>query len=158
MSLEHQLTANPGAKSTVRSMMYPEIQLESSWNCYRAVIDGKVFKENPEIEHLMDEANLWWGKNRTIVGVPVQNKSAYSLELAHPGNTGTAGEWSKRGDVDEMKAMYSDFEPVIVKLMEHVKPEDLLVWKMVQLPQQQSWSMKSGRVLLIADGKTSQGS
>jgi salicylate hydroxylase len=117
--------------------MYPEIGLESDWNCYRAVIDGQVFIEHPEITHLMDEANLWWGHNRTVVGVPVQNKGAYSLEMAHPGNTGTAGEWNKRGDVNEMKATYSDFTP-IVGLMEHVKPEDLLVWKLVQLPQLES--------------------
>jgi salicylate hydroxylase len=99
-------------------MMYPEIELESNWNCYRAVINGKVLRDDPEITHLLDEVNLWWGENRTVVGIPVQNKAAYSLELAHPGHTGTAGDWSKRGDLSEMKAGYSDFEPAIVKLFE----------------------------------------
>jgi salicylate hydroxylase len=134
-------------------MMYPEIELESNWNCYRAVINGKVLRDDPEITHLLDEVNLWWGENRTVVGIPVQNKAAYSLELAHPGHTGTAGDWSKRGDLSEMKAGYSDFEPAIVKLLEYVKPEDLLVWKLVQLPVLDSWSMKSGRIVLTADGK-----
>lgn len=87
-----------------------------------------------------------------MVGVPIQNKAAYSLELAHPGNTGTAGEWKKRGDVNEMKTTFSDFSP-IVKLMELVKPEDLLVWKIVQLPPLDSWSTKTGSIVLIADGK-----
>ena len=83
----------------------------------------------------MNETNLWWGENRTVVDVPIQNKAAYSLEFAHPGNTGTAGDWSKKRDVKKIKATYSEFGPAILKLMEHVIPDDLLVWKLVQLPR-----------------------
>lgn len=131
--------------------MYPEVQLDSTRNCYRTVIPKDVFTANPELSPLLEAANLWWGEHRNVVGVPIQNNSAYSLELAHPGSTGTAGDWSRKGDVDEMRATFSAFTP-IVKLMEFVKPEDLLVWKLVQLPPLEKWSMGNGRVVLIADG------
>lgn len=131
--------------------MYPSIQLDGTMNCYRTVIPKQVFTENPELAPLLEAANLWWGDGRNVVGVPIQNGSAYSLELAHPGSTGTAGDWSRKGNVDEMRASFSDFTP-IVKLMEFVKPDELLVWKLVQLPPLESWSMENGRVVLIADG------
>jgi salicylate hydroxylase len=71
--------------------MYPEIQFDSTMNCYRAVINGHVLTAHSELSHLLDESNIWLGEHRSVFGVPVQNKSAYSLELTHPGTTGTAG-------------------------------------------------------------------
>jgi len=66
---------------------------------------------------------------------------------------GTAGEWNKKGDIELFKKTYSDFEPAVVKMVNSVKAEDLLVWKLVQLPDLESWTWKSGKVVLTADGK-----
>jgi salicylate hydroxylase len=43
-------------------------------------------------------------------------------------HTLTAGDWNKKGEAELMKKAYADFEPAIGKVMELVKPEDLLVW------------------------------
>jgi salicylate hydroxylase len=134
--------------------VYPDIQLSSSNNIYRAVIDGSILQKNPRLASLLDEGNIWWGPGRCIVGIPIQRKAFYALSCTHPGDTGTAGEWNKRGDLNQMKATYSDFEPRIRELIEHVNPETLLVWKLTQLPELDSWVFGSGRVVLIGDGKT----
>jgi salicylate hydroxylase len=83
----------------------------------------------------------------------MQNKAYYSLELAHPGDTGTAGEWNKRGNIKEMKEMFADFEHVLQKLINTVKEDDLLVWKLVQLPELEKWYSKYGRIVLLGDGE-----
>ena len=116
------------------------------------MIPKQVFIDNPSLSPLLEGANLWWGDGRNVVGVPIQNNSAYSLELAHPGGTGTAGDWSKKGDVDAMRATFADFTP-IVQLLEFVEREELLVWRLVQLPPLEKWVMGSGRVVLVADGR-----
>ena len=142
-----------GAKSTLRSLVYPDVQLSSSYNCYRAVIEGSIIRKDPDLAPLLDESNLWWGPDRVVVGVPVQRGAFYSLEATHPGNTGTAGDWSKKGDVELLRKTYLDFETPVVKLMKHVRAEDLLVWKLTQLPELASWVFKSGTVVLMADGE-----
>ena len=116
-----------GAKSTLRQLIYPDIQLTSSYNCYRAVVGGALLESDPELASLLDAGNFWWGPDRTVVGIPLQNKSFYSFECCHPESTGTAGDWNKKGEVELMKKAYADFETAIGKVMELVKPEDLLV-------------------------------
>lgn len=68
-------------------------------------------------------------------------------------SVGTAGDWNKKGDIELFKKTYSDFEPAVIKMVNSVKAEDLLVWKLVQLPDLESWTWKSGKVVLTADGK-----
>ncbi|KAF8850698.1 FAD/NAD(P)-binding domain-containing protein [Acephala macrosclerotiorum] len=140
-----------GAKSTIRALLHPNIQLKSEYNIYRAVIPGSTFKADPELAPLLDCSTIWWGPHRAIVGIPVQNGEFYSLECCHPGNTGTAGEWNKKGDINLMKETYSDFEPIVAKMMELVKPDELLVWKLNSLPELASWVFKSGKVVLLGD-------
>src|ERR1700712_3856237 len=123
----------------MRSLLYPNVQLESSYNIYRAVIPGAVLKDDPELAFLLDESNFWWGPERVIASIPIQRKEFLSLELCHPGDTGTAGNWSKRGDLELMRKTYEDFEQVVRKLLTKIKPEDLLVWKLVQVPPLDTW-------------------
>jgi salicylate hydroxylase len=101
---------------------------------------------------LLENPNFWWGPQRVVVGVPLQAGESYSLELAHPGQTGSAGDWSKKGDKEEMRTMFADFEPVVRMLMDVVSEGNLLVWKLVQLPELEEWVWESGRVVLIGDG------
>lgn len=147
----HLLTLT-GAKSFIRRLKYPNINLSTAWNCYRAVIPGSVMRANPALAPLLDNPNFWWGPQRVVVGVPLQAGASYSLELTHPGETGSAGDWSKKGDKKVMRVMFADFEPVVRMLMDVVAQEDLLVWKLVQLPELEEWVWESGRVVLMGDG------
>jgi salicylate hydroxylase len=115
------------------------------------VIPGAILKSDPELCHFTEQSTIWWGPDRTIVGIPVQNGELYSLEATHPGNTGTAGDWNKKGDHELMKNTYLDFELPVQKLIAKVKSDDLLVWKLNQLPDLDSWVFKSGKVGLLGD-------
>jgi salicylate hydroxylase len=150
--VKHVNNPDPGIKSTLRSLIHPRIQLRSSINCYRAVIPGQLLLADPELSQFLESATIWWGPNRSIVGIPIQNGQLFSLECTHPGDTSTAGDWSKKGDIKLMKETFQDFEPLAVKLLAMVKAEDLLVWKLNQLPELDSWVFGGGRVCLLGDG------
>ncbi|TVY83572.1 FAD-dependent monooxygenase OpS4 [Lachnellula suecica] len=140
-----------GVKSTVRNMMYPDIKLQSYTNTYRGMIPGPLMRADPELAPLLEKPRIYWGPHRMVIGIPVQKGAMYSLECNHPGDTGTAGEWNKKGDFKLFLDTYSDFEPMIKKAMTRVIPDSLLVWKLVQLPELESWSWQSGKVVLTAD-------
>lgn len=93
-------TNSPGAKSTLRAQLHPNVELYSEYNIYRAVIDGVSLLDDPEVAPLLNESTFWWGPERVIASIPIQRKQFLSLELCHPGNTGTAGDWSKKGDLE----------------------------------------------------------
>ncbi|KAH7391208.1 FAD dependent oxidoreductase domain-containing protein [Cadophora sp. MPI-SDFR-AT-0126] len=140
-----------GAKSTIRNMMYPDIQLSSSINCYRAVVPGNLIKSDPDLAPLLECSTIWWGPERSVVCMAIQDKTMLSVECPHPGNTATAGEWNKPGDVDALKETYSDFDPVVKKLLAKIEPKNLLVWKLNQLPELKTWVSGSGKVVLLGD-------
>ena len=48
-----------GAKSTLRQLIYPDIQLTSPFSCYRAVVDGALLESDPELAPLLDAGNFW---------------------------------------------------------------------------------------------------
>jgi hypothetical protein len=89
-----------------------------------------LLKSDLELSPLLNEGNLWWGPDRTVVGIPFQNKAFYSLGCCHLESTGTTGNWGKEGDVELMKKTHADFESAIEMVMELVRPEDLLLWKL----------------------------
>ncbi|KAH9209432.1 hypothetical protein DL95DRAFT_26040 [Leptodontidium sp. 2 PMI_412] len=140
-----------GAKSTIRNLMYPDIQLSSSINCYRAVVPESSIKSDPDLAPLLDFSTIWWGPERSVVCMSVQNGTMLSVECPHPGNTGTAGDWNKPGDIEVLKETYSDFNPVVRKLLSKIEPENLLVWKLNQLPELETWVFRSGKVVLLGD-------
>ncbi|KAE8451371.1 hypothetical protein EG329_004000 [Mollisiaceae sp. DMI_Dod_QoI] len=72
-----------GAKSMMRTLLDPKIQLKSSINIYRAVIPGATFRRDPELAPLLDRSTIWWGPHRCIVGIPVQDRNKM-MELVNP--------------------------------------------------------------------------
>lgn len=52
-----------------------------------------------------------------------------------------------------MKETFSDFEPLVAKLLQLVNLDDLLVWKLNSLPELDTWIFKSGKMVLLGDGE-----
>ncbi|KAK0123009.1 hypothetical protein ONS96_010022 [Cadophora gregata f. sp. sojae] len=135
----------------MRNIMYPDVQLSSSINCYRAIIPGASAASDPDLAPLLGCSTIWWGPQRAVVCMAVQNGTMLSVECPHPGDTGTAGEWNKPGDMEALKETYSDFEPVVKKLLAKIEPDTLLVWKLNQLPELKTWVFRSGKIVLLGD-------
>lgn len=107
-------------------------------------------RADPEVRHLMDEAssNCWIGYRRHIMAYPIQEGKLYNLVMSHPGKA-AVGKWNEPGNLDEMKAQYKGWDPVICKVLEKV--EYCLKWTLADLPVLPRWVSKSGRVVLIGD-------
>ncbi len=128
-----------------------EIEATDSTNCaYRATVPASVMISDPAIAHLMSDinANCWIGHGRHIMAYPIRNGQLYNLVLSHPGKA-TIGKWNEPGNLDEMKANYSHFDPTIKRVLENVT--GCLKWKLADLPPLPKWVSDSGRVVLIGD-------
>jgi salicylate hydroxylase len=120
-------------------------------NCaYRATVPGYVMRQDSELSKLMDEpySNCWIGYRRHIMAYPIQNGKLYNLVMSHPGKA-AVGKWNEPGNLDEMKAQYEGWDPLIRKVLDKV--DYCLKWTLADLPVLARWVSASGRVVLIGD-------
>ncbi|KAI9825138.1 MAG: hypothetical protein M1819_000596 [Sarea resinae] len=138
-----------GVKSAVRNAMYPDINVDSNTNCYRAAISLQALKADPEIAPLLDALDFWMGPQHLVISGPSSDNDQYSIALYHPSSTGTAGDWKKAGDVAHMRETFKDFAPALRKVLDLV--DGSLVWKVVEVPPLPSWISKGGNIVIIGD-------
>jgi salicylate hydroxylase len=108
-----------GIKSAVRRAFIPERELQNvnnpSDDCYRAVIDGSVLLEDPEIKTFTEvhETNIWYGPGRHVVGYPVKNGGLYNLVLVYPSEAqNEIGDASTPEGLSEaMRAQFQEWDP-----------------------------------------------
>lgn len=142
-----------GIRSKVREFVIPDrvIEPNSSSNCaFRATVPSQDMLSDPEVAHLMSDvnANSWIGYQKHIMAYPIRQGAMYNLVMSHPGQA-ASGKWNEPGNLDEMKATYADFDPIIKRVLGKVK--GCLKWKLADLPTLPSWVSESGRVVLIGD-------
>jgi salicylate hydroxylase len=84
-----------------------------------------------------------------MIAAPSSDEDQYSMALYHPGNTGTAGDWKKPGDLIHMRAALKEFAQLMKKILDVV--DSSVVWKVVEVPPLPSWISKGGSVVIIGD-------
>jgi salicylate hydroxylase len=133
----------------VRKSMHPTISVTSEQNCYRASVPISKLQSDPEIAKFLETFDFWMGPKHLVIAVPSSDEDQYSMALYHPGNTGTAGDWKKPGDLEHMRETFKDFAAPLRKILDGV--DDSVVWKVVEVPPLPSWVGKSGNVVIIGD-------
>ena len=142
-----------GIRSRCRKSILKDNEREAvdSPNCaYRATVPSQVMKTDPMIAHLMKDtdSNLWMGYERHVIGYPIRNGELYNLVMSHPGKA-SVGKWNEPGNPDEMRAQYSNWDPIIQRVLTHVT--HCLKWKLAYLPPLERWVSDNGRVVVIGD-------
>ena len=142
-----------GIRSKVRECIFPGLSIKptSTANCaFRATVPVEEMMADPQTAELMTDvnANAWIGPDRHVMAYPIRQGAMYNLVMCHPGQA-KPGEWNVSGDVEQMRATYADFGPVIRKIIGKVT--NCLRWTLADLPLLQSWLSKSGKVVLIGD-------
>lgn len=142
-----------GIRSKVREFVLPGqvIQPSSSSNCaFRATVPSQDMLADPEVAHLMSDvnANSWIGHQRHVMAYPIRQGAMYNLVMSHPGQA-APGKWNEPGNLEEMKATYKDFDPILKRVLGKVK--GCLKWKLADLPPISNWISESGKVVLIGD-------
>ncbi len=142
-----------GIRSKIRECIFPDLAVKptSISNCaFRATVPVGEMMADPETAQLMTDvnSNAWIGPDRHVMAYPIRQGAMYNLVMCHQGQA-KPGDWSVPGDVEEMKATYADFDPVIRKVISKVT--NCLKWTLADLPPLQSWLSKSSKVILIGD-------
>ena len=142
-----------GIRSKIREFIIPETSIKpnNTANCaYRATVPVEQMSADPNTASLMTDlnSNAWIGHQKHVMAYPIRQGAMYNLVLCHPGQA-KPGTWNEPGDVEQMRATYAEFDPVIQKVL--AKVTSCLRWTLADLPPLPSWLSKSGKVVLIGD-------
>ena len=110
-----------------------------------------VASDSDTVQALHENA-LWFGPNRLIVQLLMpDHRDVVNLTLVSENDEGTEGGWFAKGDLETIKERFSDFAPLITKLLDMANPDETYVWRLSELPELETWSSKNGRVVLMGD-------
>ena len=116
---------------------------------YRIVLNADDL-EDPQLRDwvVSPAVHFWIGPYSHVVGYSVRGGAMYNLVLLCPDNLpkGTARE---AGSVDEMSALFEDWDPILTRFLDCVKSVDK--WKLMHRPEMERWTNKQGNFVLIGD-------
>jgi salicylate hydroxylase len=147
-----------GIKSTLREVVVgnEERPMPTGDAAYRAVIPTGPMIQDPELKHLVDEAEMvvWMGPTKHIVGYCLRAKKEYNLVMLHPdedtgGSVGARESWTAEASTKQMRSDFVGWEPRIQKLLGMV--ESTLNWKLMDRAPLSRWVHEKGRIALIGD-------
>lgn len=148
-----------GVKSKTRVELLKTIQAtaeveDSGQACYRIMLTREEMQHDPELLQLIDidRATRWIGEKRHIIAYPVSNKSIYNISTAQPDTNFAAAPsatYTTKGSKSEMLKVYSDFCPMIQRMLNLVPEGEVCEWKLRVHQPLPTWV--HGSVALIGD-------
>lgn len=106
--------------------------------------------QDPILKPLMESptATCWIGHEGHVMAYPIRNGTLFNFVMCHPGSV-PVGKPNENAPLDEMRARYKDWDPVITRLI-NIVPQ-CLKWQNAELEKFDQWVSKSGKVVLIGD-------
>lgn len=134
-----------GIKSQTRVAILGELGLvakvvDSGQAAYRIMLKREQMENDPELLELIEgnRSTRWIGERKHIIAYPVSSKTIYNISTAHPDTNFAAAPdetYTTRGSKESMLSVYSDFSPVIQKMLNMVPEGEVCEWKLrVQEP------------------------
>lgn len=129
-----------GVKSRTRVDMLQELGVDakvvdSGQAAYRIMLKREDMENDPELLALIDadQSTRWIGERKHIIAYPVSSKTIYNISTAHPDSNFAAAPdetYTTLGSKDSMLSVYSDFAPVIQKMLNMVPEGEVCEWKL----------------------------
>ncbi|RHZ53463.1 hypothetical protein CDV55_104393 [Aspergillus turcosus] len=146
--------AADGIKSSIRDQLLGEDAtkpIPTGDAAYRIMLPRSAMENDPELKQLIDEpqATRWIGPYRHIIAYPVRNHQLYNIVLLHPDRNDVEESWTTKGSKQMMIDDYRGWDRRVTKLIDLVKDNEVLEWKLCQHPPLKTWI--KGRVALIGD-------
>jgi salicylate hydroxylase len=96
------------------------------------------------------DTQAWFGPGRFVVGYPISNNELFNLAMVAPRKDDTpVTSWNQPCDAAELRAHFSDFNPLVRKLTGLVG--EFAKWTIAEIPELSTWSSRSGRTVLLGD-------
>ncbi|KAI0111913.1 FAD/NAD(P)-binding domain-containing protein [Daldinia grandis] len=148
-----------GIKSAVRSALLRTLNLsgdveDTGQAAYRIMLTRSQMEHDPELLELLDAdvALRWIGEKRHIVAYPISNKTIYNLSTCQPDvNFAEAPSitYTTRGSKSAMLDVYSDFHPIVQKMLNMVPEGEVCEWRLRSHSALDTWIL--GSVALVGD-------
>jgi len=119
---------------------------------YRIVIKTDDLT-GPDAEVLRDwilgaDVNFWVGNKTHIVAYTIRGGGLFNIVLLCPDNL-PAEVTKAEGDLEEMKALFAGWDPILKKFLEQVK--GVAKWKLMHLETLPEWANPPGTFLMMGD-------
>ncbi|KZP19618.1 FAD/NAD(P)-binding domain-containing protein [Athelia psychrophila] len=153
------ILAADGVKSLVRKHMVARNGEEDNVKdtgqaAYRIMLTRDQMAHDPELLALVESNTTfrWIGPRRHIIAYPVSRNTIFNISSAQP-DVNFAGEpdstWTAKSDKGAMLKMYSDFCPLVMRLLQLVPEGDVCEWKLRVHAPLKTWI--EGNVALVGD-------
>ncbi|KAJ5198059.1 Monooxygenase FAD-binding [Penicillium cinerascens] len=148
-----------GIKSNTRTEMLKRLNVDvgvkdTNQAAYRIMIHKEQIKDDPELLALMNSTRVtrWIGEKRHIIAYAVSNNTIYNLSTTQPDTNfaaATNATYTTKGDKKAMLNVFSDFCPMVQRLLDYVPEGEVCEWKLRVHDPLPTWVYKS--VALVGD-------
>ena len=99
------------------------------------MLTREQLSQDPELLALLDanQVTRWVGPRRHIIAYPVSRKQIYNISTSQPDTnfaTAPSATYTTRGSKQAMKSMYSDFCPMLQRMLDLVAEDEVCEWKL----------------------------
>ncbi|KAH7379139.1 hypothetical protein DE146DRAFT_304687 [Phaeosphaeria sp. MPI-PUGE-AT-0046c] len=118
---------------------------------YRLLLKTEDMMKDPELRGLVEDpqVNYWIGPDAHAVNYVLRGGKLFNMVLLVPDDM-PAGANTLSGDVEEMRALYKDWDPRIPKLL--ALCESVFKWRLMIRPElDPTWSHISGAFTILGD-------
>ncbi|KAF7345531.1 FAD-binding-3 domain-containing protein [Mycena venus] len=148
-----------GVKSVVRKHMLSrhgerDDAQDTGQSAYRIMLRRDQLLHDPELLAMLDSNSTfrWIGARRHIIAYPISGHKIFNISTAHPDVNFAAeptASWTTRADKSTMLKMYSDFCPLVRRMLELVTESEVCEWKLRVHHPLKTWV--EGNVALLGD-------
>ena len=153
------LLAAEGIKSTTRARLMAEIGAtvaveDTGQAAYRVLLPREKMASDPEMMALIDsnQVTRWIGEKRHWIAYPIASRTIYNMSSIQPDTHFAAAPsmtYTTKGSKDEMLDVYSDFCPLIQRMLRLVPDGEVCEWKLRVHKPLPAWV--HGCVALVGD-------
>lgn len=118
---------------------------------YRLLLDTEQMMKDPDLRHFVEDpqVNYWIGPDAHAVNYVLRGGKLFNMVLLVPDDM-PAGANTLAGNVEEMRALYADWDPRIPKLLALCK--DVFKWRLMIRPGlDPTWSHPSAAFTILGD-------
>ncbi len=135
-----------GIHSVVRKKLWGEDQARYTGNVAWRML---VPIEEISSKFLQQNTKVWLGPKKHFVQYLVKGGKFLNCVCLVEQNDWTNEDWSEKGDISELKRIFSDWHPEIQNILESTKPGSLYKWGLHDRAPMSKWS--KGRFSLLGD-------
>ena len=118
---------------------------------YRLLLSTAEMLKDPELAPFVTQpqVNYWMGPDAHAVNYVLRGGKLFNMVLLVPDDMPVGSANTLEGNVEEMRAMYKDWDPRIPKLLKLC--ESVYKWRLQIRPGMDSWSHPSGAFTMLGD-------